>query len=62
MTADLKAMYEPEDDDDTCPNCGGEGYIMAADGDGNDWGEDTYCGPSDAMIVCRHCMGTGGQR
>jgi hypothetical protein len=33
--------------------------IMAADGDGSDWGEDTYSGPMDAVIECRFCNGTG---
>lgn len=44
---------------DCCTNCGGEGYILAADGDGTDWGEDTYAGPLDAEIKCRHCNGLG---
>lgn len=51
-----------EIDDDLCPRCGGEGWIMAWDGDGADWGEDTYCGPMDAMITCRVCKGTGERR
>lgn len=45
--------------DDCCPRCGGEGWIMASDGDPSDWGEDTYCGPMDAEIECRECRGTG---
>ena len=45
------------DNDDECPVCGGDGYIMASDGDGSDWGEDTYSGPMDAVIKCRHCNG-----
>lgn len=48
-----------EEYDNTCPRCGGEGWIMAADGDGSDWGEDTYCGPLDAEIKCRECRGLG---
>lgn len=48
-----------EEDDDLCPRCGGDGLIMAYDGDGSDWGEDTYSGPMDAVIECRHCNGTG---
>lgn len=47
------------DDDDLCAICGGDGYILACDGDGNDWGEDTYSGQMDAVIECRHCKGTG---
>lgn len=47
------------EDDDTCPRCGGEGWIMACDGDPSDWGEDTYCGSLDAEIKCRECRGTG---
>lgn len=45
------------DDENLCDVCGGDGYIMAADGDGSDWGEDTYADPMDAMIKCRHCSG-----
>lgn len=49
---------EPDDDEsDLCDVCGGEGVIMAYDGDGSDWGEDTYAGPMDAVIKCRHCNG-----
>jgi hypothetical protein len=46
-----------EDDGDTgvCDRCGGEGWIMAVDGDGSDWGEDTYAGPLDAEIKCSVC-------
>ncbi len=47
------------DEDDTCPRCGGEGWIMASDGDPSDWMEDTYCGEEDAVIQCRRCNGTG---
>lgn len=46
--------------EDICDRCGGDGYILAADGDGSDWGEDTYAGPMDAVIKCRHC--NGGKR
>lgn len=49
-----------EPDDSVCWVCGGEGVIMAWEGDGDDWGEDTYCGPMDAIIKCRHC--NGGRR
>ncbi len=42
-----------------CDRCGGEGYLLAADGDGSDWQEDTYVGPMDAEIKCRICKGTG---
>ena len=45
--------------DDDCPRCGGEGWIMAGDGDPSDWGEDTYCGSMDDAITCRECRGTG---
>ena len=55
---DQNHLYEDEDDG-ACDRCGGEGYIMAADGDGSDWGEDTYAGPLDAEIKCRMCKGTG---
>ena len=48
--------------DDQCQRCGGEGWIMACDGDGSDWGEDTYCGSMDATITCRACKGTGERR
>lgn len=51
-----------EIDDGLCDRCGGEGWIMACDGDGSDWGEDTYCGPMDAVIECRACRGTGERR
>ena len=51
-----------DDDDIYCERCGGEGWIMAADGDGSDWGEDTYCGPLDDEIKCRVCKGTGLRR
>jgi len=47
------------DDEPVCERCGGEGWIMASDGDGSDWGEDTYCGPLDAEIECRVCRGSG---
>ncbi len=51
-------MHDFDDpDENVCWNCGGEGYILACDGDGSDWGEDTYCGPMDATIKCRHCNG-----
>lgn len=46
---------EEDEDDGLCPVCGGEGFIMAYEGDGDDWGEDTYSGPMDAVIPCRHC-------
>ena len=46
-------------DDYACEHCGGDGYIMAVDGDGSDWGEDTYAGPEDAVITCRFCGGSG---
>ena len=54
---DQRHMYDFDDQDDAhlCPVCGGEGYIMACDGDGSDWGEDIYSGPMDAVIKCRHC-------
>lgn len=54
-------LERPEDtyEDHLCPHCGGDGLIMACDGDGSDWGEDTYSGPMDATITCRHCKGTG---
>ena len=48
-------------DDGLCDRCGGDGYILACDGDGSDWGEDTYSGPMDAVIKCRVCNG-GGSR
>lgn len=51
--------WDAEIDDGLCDRCGGDGYIMAHDGDGSDWGEDTYCGPMDATIDCRACGGTG---
>lgn len=47
------------EDESYCERCGGEGYIMASDGDGSDWGEDCYAGPLDAEIECRVCGGTG---
>ena len=47
------------DDEDACQHCGGEGFIMESDGDPSDWGEDTYCGPEDSVIMCRHCKGKG---
>ena len=54
---------EPRDDSDRyCDRCGGEGVIMAWEGDGSDWGEDTYSGPMDEVIVCRACGGTGMPR
>ena len=51
----------PEDtyEDHLCHHCGGDGLILASDGDGSDWGEDTYSGPDDEVIQCRHCNGTG---
>jgi hypothetical protein len=59
--SDTEKMHDFDDPDESvCWVCGGEGYIMAADGDGSDWGEDTYSGPMDAVIKCRHC--NGGQR
>lgn len=51
----LEDTYE----DHLCPHCGGDGMMSASDGDGSDWGEDTYTGPDDAVIQCRHCGGTG---
>lgn len=61
--SDAESSYDNHilDDDDVgaCDRCGGEGYILAADGDGGDWIEDTYCGPEDAEIKCRVCNGTG---
>lgn len=50
-------MTSNHTDGDACPHCGGEGYIMESDGDPSDWGEDTYCGPMDSTIICRHCKG-----
>jgi len=46
-------------DDWPCPRCLGYGWIMAMDGDPSDWGEDTYCGPEDASMVCPECKGKG---
>ena len=58
--ADPVQMSDYDDEfDDLCQRCGGEGWLMAIDGDGSDWGEDTYCGPEDATITCRLCHGTG---
>jgi hypothetical protein len=51
-----------DEDDDRCERCGGEGWIMASDGDGSDWGEDCYAGPLDAEIKCRRCNGSGLRR
>lgn len=51
--------FDYEDDGDECPHCCGDGFIDACDGDPTDWGEDTYCGPDDATIRCRHCNGKG---
>ena len=48
-----------EDDPGMCTRCGCEGYLLACDGDGSDWQEDTYCGAMDAEIKCRICKGTG---
>lgn len=50
------------DDDGECPRCGGDGFILASDGDGSDWQEDTYCGPEDAIIKCRVCNGSADDR
>ena len=47
------------DESDECDRCGGNGYIMEAEGDPSDWMEDTYCGADDEVIVCRKCNGTG---
>lgn len=49
-------------DDGLCDRCGGDGWIMAFEGDGDDWGEDTYSGPMDESIPCRACGGTGVRR
>ena len=57
MTTDELINFD--DEDDLCPRCGGEGWILEADGDGSDWGEDCYCGPDDETIECRACNGTG---
>lgn len=43
------------DEDEACPRCGGDGYILASEGDPSDWGEDTYCGPEDDCIPCPEC-------
>jgi hypothetical protein len=51
-----------EDENDLCDRCGGDGVIMAWEGDGSDWGEDTYSGPMDAVIKCRACNGGGMRR
>jgi RecJ-like exonuclease len=59
MAESLRDIDFDEEEDSYCPRCGGEGYIMAADGDGSDWGEDCYAGPLDAEIECRECRGTG---
>lgn len=61
MTESLRDIVFEDDDDGCCERCGGEGYIMAADGDASDWQEDTYCGPLDAEIKCRVCNGTGSR-
>ncbi len=47
------------DDGECCNRCGGEGWIMAEDADPSDWGEDTYCGPEDATMICPQCKGKG---
>ena len=51
-----------EEIDAYCDRCGGDGAIMAWEGDGSDWGEDTYSGPMDEVITCRACGGTGMRR
>lgn len=58
MTTEPDWDYE-YDMRDICQDCGGEGWIEAADGDPSDWGEDTYCGAADEVITCRHCNGSG---
>ena len=42
-----------------CQHCGGEGWLLAEDGDGSDWQEDTYAGLAGAEIKCRYCKGKG---
>lgn len=61
MTGDPHGQDDYADDDEhLCERCGGEGYLLACDGDGSDWQEDTYSGPMDAVIKCRCC--NGGRR
>lgn len=60
MTGDPHGQDEYAEDPDEeglCARCGGDGYLLACDGDGSDWGEDTYAGPMDAVIKCRCCNG-----
>lgn len=59
MAESLRDIDFDEEDGNFCLRCGGEGFIMATDGDGSDWGEDCYAGPLDAEIKCRVCNGTG---
>lgn len=51
--------WDERDDDYECPRCGGEGSFLESEGDPSDWGEDTYCGPEDAVMICPDCRGRG---
>lgn len=48
--------HHPEDDDDgSCPQCGGEGVVMLSECPG-EWGEDTFA-DVDREIACPTCRG-----
>ena len=44
--------------DNTCGQCGGDGYIMLSEAGPGAWGEDCFCG-EDEPIECPECMGKG---
>lgn len=55
--------YDFEEDDrysrdNTCGQCGGDGYIMLSEAGPGAWGEDCFCG-EDEPIECPECRGKG---
>lgn len=46
--------YDPEDQDDICYLCGGDGVVMLSDCGPSEWGEDCFC-EEDRAIECPEC-------
>lgn len=46
--------YDPEDQDDICNMCGGDGVVMLSDCGPSEWGEDCFC-EVDGVVECPEC-------
>jgi DnaJ-class molecular chaperone len=51
-------IYDDEEDDGTCPQCAGEGYILLSEAGPSEWQEDCFV-DVDRDIKCPTCKGKG---